>query len=160
MSLDSRRGYEMEGPKIEWYSRVGTDAKYAPDNNVYAGTYTKKHPLVIYLQLWNNRWGTEDVESLDNFYINMFFKHKEDSVLLEHCTVILNDSEVLNLNRSGDLATLEFPRAISLSGTKNDGSSKNNADHFLTLQLTFDAGDAELKENDLKSLFFDIVKNE
>ena len=30
----------MESPKIEWYSKTGSDEKFAQDNDIYAGTYT------------------------------------------------------------------------------------------------------------------------
>lgn len=44
----------MEDAKIEWYSKVGSDEKFALDNDIYAGTYTDGHPIVVTLQLWNN----------------------------------------------------------------------------------------------------------
>ena len=150
----------MNEPKLEWYSRIGKDEKYALDNNVYAGTHTEGNPITVSLQLWNNRWGVEDVEPLEDFHINMFFKNKEDSALLQYCTVTLNEADVLSLAITEDIATLEFPKPIVLSGTKNDGTTKNNQDHFITLQFTFQANGEDLKENDLKSLFFEIIKDE
>lgn len=150
----------MNAPKLEWYSRMEVDEKYALDNNIYAGTYTSNNPITVYLQLWNNRWGTEDVESLFDFHINMFFKDKEDSALINYCTVILNNADVLGMVYTDGYVTLEFPESITLSGIKNDGTTKNNPNNFITLQVIFDAEGTELKENDLKSLFFEIVKNE
>lgn len=150
----------MEAPKIEWYSKTGSDEKFAQDNDIYAGTYTKGHPISVDMQLWNNRWGTEDVEALEDFYINMYFKDKEDASLFEYCTVVLNSGEILGMERTKDKMTLVFPKAVTISGQKNDGTSKNNPNNFISLQFIFKADDVELKEHDLKSLFLEIVKND
>lgn len=150
----------MSEAKIEWYTRAGSDEKFALDNDVYAGTYTEGHPIIVDLQLWNNRWGTVDVDPLSDFYINIYFKNIEDSALLDYCTVILNNSENLSMTRSGNRMTLIFPKPVTLSGVKNDGTSKNNPNHFINLQFIFQADGADLKDNDLKALFFEIIKND
>ena len=150
----------MESPKIEWYSKTGSDEKFAQDNDIYAGTYTKGHPISVDMQLWNNRWGTEDVEPLEDFYINMYFKDKEDVSLFEFCTVVFNGGDILGMERTEDKMTLVFPKAVTISGKKNDGTSKNSSNNFISLQFIFQAGEAELKEHDLKSLYLEIIKND
>lgn len=47
---------------------------------------------------------------------------------------------------------------ITLSGTKNDGTEENNPNHYISLDFTFKtSNNTKLKENDLKSIFFEIV---
>ena len=89
----------------------------------------------------------------------MFFKDKEDTALFEYCTVIFNGGDILGMERTEDKMTLVFPKKVTLSGQKNDGTSKKNPNNFISLQFVFQAGDAELKEHDLKSLFLEIVQN-
>lgn len=148
----------MEDAKIEWYSKVGSDEKFALDNDVYAGTYTDGHPIVVTLQLWNNRWGTADVLPLKDFFINMYFKDREDKNLFEYCSVRMGN-EILSFIENGTYVTLEFPKAVEISGIKNNGIAKDNPKNFIELEFTFRADGANLKEHDLKSLFFEIKKN-
>lgn len=148
----------MEKAKITWYAKLSSEEKYEPANELYAGTYAEDNKIVVDLQIWNNRWGGEDVEALEDFYLNMFFDTAEDKSLFDYCTVVLNGSDILSLEIVGQHASLALPGNVKLSGTKNDGASKGNEDHFLTLSFMFNASGAKLKENDLKTLFFEIVK--
>lgn len=150
----------MKEPKLEWYSRVGSDEKFALEDDVYAGTYTGKASLVVELQLWNNRWGTEDVQPMEDFYINAYFKEKEDSSLFDCCKILLGEHESASFVGKGAKKTLSFEKEIKLSGTKNDGKTEGNDDHYIALTFIFNSTDgSELKENDLKSLYLEIVKN-
>ena len=108
--------------------------------------------------MWNNRWGTVDVNSLTNFLINIYFDYIEDNSLFDYCSVVLNNSDILNIKKSGSVGVLEFPQTITLSGTKNDGTEENNPNHYISLDFTFKTNnEIKLKENDLKSLFFEII---
>lgn len=146
----------MEKPIITWYSRLGEDT-YAAQSEIYAGTYTKESNINVDIQIWNNRWGTEDVEPLENFSLNIYFDTLEDSALLQCCKVALGGTDELSLIISGQKATVSFPEAIVLSGVQNDGTSANSQDNYIYLKFTFSAPNYQLKENDLKSLHFEIV---
>lgn len=150
----------MKEPKLEWYSRVGADEKFALENDVYAGTYTGQEPLVVEMQLWNNRWGTEDVQAMENFSINAFFKETEDAALFDACSVLVGNRIAAAFVGDGKKKTLQFEKKITLSGTKNNGKSEGNDDHYLSLTFIFrtQAGET-LKENDLKTIYFEVVKN-
>ena len=100
----------------------------------------------------------EDVSALSNFYITISFEHIEDMSLLDYCSICMNHSDVLTLKKTGHKAVLEFPRKVTLSGTKNDGQTQNNEDHYIDLEFSFDAAGEKLKENDLKSMYFQIVQ--
>lgn len=150
----------MEGPVITWYSKIG-DETYEPGSERYAGNYTKEAKISVDLQIWNNRWGTEDVESLSDFSLNLYFDCLEDAALLQCCRLILGGNEELPLIVSRQKATVTFPETVTLSGLKNDGSSKNSKANYIEMTFEFDVGeDYQIKENDLKTLFFEIVQME
>ena len=142
--------------KIDWFARVGTD-KFSAKKEFYAGTYTKKEPLTVELQVWNNRWGIAAVDNIDSAVINFYFDTLEDSALLKHCSLILDDREDLSIVIKNNMATAILNR--SLTGAANDGDETNsvNKNNFAKLTFKFDAGDYQLKENDLKNLFFEVI---
>lgn len=148
----------MNSPKISWYSKLLTDERYSVNPNFYAGKYSDEDPIVVDIQLWNNRWGIETVEDLDDYDICFFFDRLEDSVLLNYCTVVYNESTVIPFNVSGQKAILEFNTKPVLSGKKNNGSSADNPNNFLQLRFMFSAVQQRLKDNDLKSLYFEVLK--
>lgn len=151
----------MDEPKITWYAKLSSDTDFNKTNEIYAGTYTPDNSINVNLQIWNNRWGTVDVNSLTNFLINVYFADTEDNCLFDYCSIVLNNSDVLNIKKSGTVGVLEFPEAITLSGTQNDGTTVNNPDHYILLDFIFKIPDnvnVQLKENDLKSLFFEIIQ--
>lgn len=146
----------MDKPNITWYARIGDEA-YAAHKEFYAGTHTKEEKISVDMQIWNNRWGTEDVEALSDFTLNMYFDSLEDSALLQCCKVIMGGSDELPLIISGQKATVSFPDEVVISGLKNDGTSVNCKKNFIVLTFEFSAPDYRLKENDLKSLYFEII---
>ena len=148
----------MEQPNITWYAKLDKEEQFEATTDFYAGTYTPSHKISVDIQVWNNRFGLKDVETLSNFYILAYFENIEDSALFDYCTVALNNSIILDLKKSGKKVILDLPDTISLSGTKNDGKLQGNESHYLNLEFVFDAEGEKLKENDLKSLFFQIVQ--
>ena len=148
----------MNEPKISWYSKLLSDERYSVNPNFYAGKYSDEDPVVVDIQLWNNRWGTETVEDLSDYDICFFFDRFEDSVLLNYCTVIHDESTIIPFNVSGQKAILEFDNKPVLSGKKNNGSSADNPSNFLQLRFMFSAVQQRLKDNDLKSLYFEVLK--
>lgn len=147
----------MESPKLSWYYKTETDKDYDNSNEIYAGTYDNSKPLSVKLQLWNNRYGKEDVKNLSNFYLTIFFDNHEDNSLLKYCSVILNGIDILSPKISENMATITFPENIVLKGVKNNGSAETNLHNFINLELRFDAGDTRLKEDTLKSLYIKIM---
>lgn len=88
----------------------------------------------------------------------MYFKDREDKNLFEYCSVRMGN-EILSFIDNGAYVTLEFPKAVEISGIKNNGIAKDNPKNFIELEFTFRADGINLKEHDLKSLFFEIKKN-
>jgi len=148
----------VDKAQISWYAKCLSDERYSVNNDFYAGKYTNEDPIVVDIQLWNNRWGTETVADLTNYDICFFFDCVEDSVLLDYCTIIYNDSNIIPFYVTGRKAVLSMDTKPVLSGTKNNGSSADNIDHFLQLRLIFNATEEKLKNNDLKSLYFEVLE--
>ena len=148
----------MSKAQISWYVKCLSDERYSVDDNFYAGKYTDEDPIVVDIQLWNNRWGTENVEDLTDYDICFFFDCVEDSVLLNYCTIIYNDSNIVPFYVTGHKAVLSMDTKPVLSGLKNNGSSADNPNHFLQLRLIFQADNEKLKSNDIKSLYFEVLE--
>lgn len=146
----------MNNPNITWYAKIG-DSTYEARQEIYAGTYTKEEKISVDIQIWNNRWGTEDVEAVSDFALNIYFDSLEDSALLQCCRILLGGKDDLSLIISGQKATVSFPSTVTLDGVKNDGTSANSKTNYISLTFEFDAPEYKLKENDLKSLYFEIV---
>ena len=145
------------GPKLTWYTKKLTDEKFSVDPQVYAGTYTDNDQIIMDIQLWNNRWGTETVDDLKNYDICIFFDRVEDSVLLDYITIMYNGNTV-GQSITGKKAILQFgDNKPVLKGTKNNGSSADNPKNFLELRFIFSAEGQRLKDNDLKSLYFEVL---
>lgn len=147
----------MDKPKITWYAKLVSDDRYSVNPRFYAGRYNDEEPIIVDIQVWNNRWGTTDVEDLKSYDICFFFDKIEDSVLLSYCTVIYDGNTVIPFNVSGQKALLEFSAKPTLSGKKNNGSSADNTDHYLQLRFIFSATQERLKDNDIKSLYFEVL---
>lgn len=148
----------MEDPKITWYAKLNKESQYEETNDYYAGSYTPGHPIDVDIQIWNNRFGLEDVANLADFYIVISFEHVEDSALFDYCTIVLDDANIIPLKKSGKKAILELPDTVALSGTKNDGTLDSNKDHYINIEFQFDAEGSKLKENDLKDIYFQIIQ--
>lgn len=148
----------MEDPKITWYAKLNKETQYEETNDYYAGSYTPGHAIDVDIQIWNNRFGLNDVATLSDFYIVVSFDRVEDSSLFDYCTIVLNDANILPLKKNGKKAILELPDTVKLSGTKNDGTLDSNTDHYMNLEFQFDAEGAKLKENDLKDMYFQIIQ--
>ena len=148
----------MSEPVISWLSKINEDSKYSQGNSLYAGTYRPENSVVVDIQLWNNRSGTEDVDDFEDFLLSIKFHHAEDAALLQYCTVLYDGTEELEMTIDGNRGEISLPEDIVISGKKNNGVSTENPDNYIQLQFVFDATEATLKENDLKSLFFEIQK--
>lgn len=148
----------MEDPKITWYAKLNKETQYEETNDYYAGSYTPGHAIDVDIQIWNNRFGLDDVATLSDFYIIVSFDCVEDSSLFDYCTIVLNDANIIPLKKNGKKAVLELPDTVKLSGTKNDGTLDSNVDHYMNLEFQFDAEGTKLKENDLKDMYFQIIQ--
>jgi hypothetical protein len=98
------------------------------------------------------------VDDLNDYDICFFFDRVEDSALLDMCTVVYNNTSTVSFTVSGRKAILQLENKPVLKGTKNNGSSADNPDNFMQLRFIFDASGERLKDNDLKSLYFEVLE--
>ena len=68
----------MNLPQITWYAKLTSEENFKQTDLVYAGAITPNNYLTVDIQLWNNRWGESDVETLSDFNILMYFQDVED----------------------------------------------------------------------------------
>ena len=148
----------MDQPKLTWYVQLTEENKYSAEDEKYIGTYSLYSPIIAYLRLWNNRYGSEEVESLRNFALRLSFDSYEDSVFLPFCTMFVGTEE-LPANVAGKYALFTIPRTKSISGKKNNGNESENKENYLDFTLKFRVDDktARSKENDIKNLSIEVV---
>ena len=146
----------MSKPNITWYVKNFND-EYVSNDAYYAGSYVDK-PIVIPLRIWNNRYGTEDVDTVSTLKLNLYFDCIEDNALLPYISVstasIGGTTSIVN-----NVLTVTFMNAVSISGKKNDGTEKNGYDNYVDITIAFQPPDTvRLKSHDLKNLFIEIAE--
>lgn len=146
-------------PIITYSVKISESEKYQDTFDIYGGTYTPQSPVVIDMQIWNNKYGIESVNDLENFILNFYFENIEDSVFLEYIQVEQGGTQLLPTTIVDRTATVNFIDKVVLSGKANNGG-KENTDNYIQLKITFDIPDKtiSLKNLDIKSLYFEIVR--
>ena len=146
-------------PIITYSVKISESEKYQDTFDIYGGTYTPQSPVVIDMQIWNNKYGLESVDDLEDFILNFYFDNIEDSVLLEYIQVEQGGTQLLPISIANRIATVNFLDKVILSGKANDGSEEN-IDNYISLKIIFDIPDKNisLKNLDIKSLYFEIVR--
>lgn len=145
----------MKSPQLTWF--IKENEQFIPKKEHYAGSYSRNETLSLEMQVWNNRWGVEDVEDLDDPMICLYFDTVEDSSLLEFCRIIINGTDEVPLIIRNKKATAFINRALSGKANNGDDRNPNNQNNFVNITFEFNAGDHKLKEDDLKSLYFEIT---
>lgn len=138
-------------PKISWY--ILEDEDYIQDNEYYLGSFSPSTDIKLKVQVWNNRYGKSNVESIVNARLAIYFESIEDSMLLDYCTVSLNDSEHNKI-------PIMFGKGIVdiglLSGNSNNGMDVvDNVYNHKNISIVFKDFPANLK-NGIKNMFLDI----
>ena len=146
----------MQKPKISWFVKE-PDGSFTAKEEHHAGTYTKQEKIIVEIQVWNNRWGVEDVEPLVDPVLNFYFDTLEDSSLLHLCKISVDDMGYVPLVIKGEKASARLGK--TLSGKKNDGNDNlvANQTNYANIKFEFSAEDYRLKENDLKNVYFELV---
>lgn len=144
-------------PILTWHVKLPSETEYAPTSEKYLGTASSVKELEVSLRLWNNRYGTEDVSDLKSFAVRLSFSCVEDSALLKYCSLKLN-SVPLDGQLVGGHMIYALPNGVWLSGKANNGISADNTANYKDFILSFNTpGDIQLKENDLKNLYVEVV---
>ena len=147
----------MASPKITWYTKLVEDDEFEAGQQFYAGTYTDDNPIMLEIHLWNNRYGATDVDDLKDFELEFYFDKEEDSKLLDYCSIAVKGKEETTFRKVGNRGIVQFSTPITISGKKNDGDPETDTENYIALTFKFSAYGKNLKENDLKSLFMEVV---
>ena len=139
-------------PVIQWF--VKEEDAYVPRQEYYTGTYTQEEQVKTDMRIWNNRWGTKDVEDLENATLKFYFDTLEDSSLMDFCSIVVGGYSHIKPEVVNQKGYIHFNK--DLSGKANDGSAENE-DNYIDISFRFDAGSQRLKNNDLKNLYFEII---
>lgn len=140
--------------KITWFVKDG--GGYTSKQDHHAGTYRKNEPIVFDIQVWNNRWGVKDEASISVPVLSFHFGHFEDSSLLERVKIIVDERNEMPVVVKSNKGTVVLSRALSGKANDGDEESRNSAQNFVNFRMEIDTKGAELKENDLKKLYFEI----
>lgn len=141
----------MKDPQISWYIKENEDATFI-DKEVYMGSYNSSNIEAVFnVQLWNNKWGSEDVKNLDNFSIAIFFDTIEDNVLLSRCEVKVDNGSYQKPEIVGSKGIIRVNKTIS--GSKNNGTL--NANNYLDLSIRINPITGDMK-NGLKNIIIDL----
>lgn len=137
--------------KITWY--ILEDEEYIQDDEYYLGSFSPDSEIQLKVQVWNNRYGKNNVESIPNARLAIYFDSIEDSMLLEYCTVSINDNNLTKI-------PVMFGKGIIdiglLSGNSNNGMDIiDNTYNFKNITISFKGFPTNLK-NGIKNMFLDI----
>ena len=137
--------------KITWY--ILEDEEYIQDDEYYLGSFSPDSEIQLKVQVWNNRYGKNNVESIPNARLAIYFDSIEDSMLLEYCTVSINDNNFTKI-------PVMFGKGIIdiglLSGNSNNGMDIiDNIYNFKNISKSFIGFPTYLKKG-IKNMFLDI----
>lgn len=141
----------MKDPQISWYIKENEDVTFI-DREIYMGSYNSSNIEAVFnVQLWNNKWGDEDVKNLENFSIAISFDTIEDNALLNRCEVKVDKGGYQKLEIVGSKGIVKVDRVIS--GMRNSGNL--NANNYLDLSIRISPITGDMK-NGLKNIVIDL----
>lgn len=141
----------MKDPQISWYIKENEDVTFI-DKEIYMGSYNSSNMEAVFnVQLWNNKWGDEDVKNLENFSIVIFFDTIEDNALLSRCEVKVDNGGYQKPEMIGSKGMIKVDRIVS--GMRNNGTL--NANNYLDLSIRISPITGDMK-NGLKNIVVDL----
>lgn len=137
--------------KISWY--IKEDDEYMEHEDYHAGSHSNEDVILLNIQVWNNRGGMNDSDTIDNAYLSIEFEKADDNTILNFMRVNVNDTGFVKPNVSLDRADVELG---ILSGYKNDGIANiKNKDNYKNILIEI----AELPKNmrsGLRNMLFNV----
>lgn len=142
----------MKTPDISWYI---TDEFTAVNKDYFCGTYSPNlTDFSIKLQVWNNKFGQEEAQTIDEPLLKLTFTNIEDTKLLEYCTVTIDNNTPTNLDIVDNIGSILLGRP--LEGAINNGEDTMN-NNYCDIVLTFTLN--KNMKNGLKNLIVDLQYN-
>lgn len=140
--------------KVSWF--IKEENAYSEKREHHAGTYRKDEKIVLEMQVWNNRWGVKDAEDIISPVISFRFDSFEDNALLSLCKVVINQSLELPVTVKGNSAVVVVGDTIAGRANDGDENAYENKDNYIDVRLEIDIKGKDLKENDLKKMYFEL----
>jgi hypothetical protein len=131
---------------------ISESAIYVPYKEYFAGSFRPNEVMEIQMQVWNNKWGQEDVENIANGIVSVYFDCIENSALLCLCTLKIGNGGFVPFVIEGNKGKLGMNRI--LYGTANSGSD-SAVNNYETITLRIGPISKGIKD-ELKNLFIDI----
>lgn len=148
----------MNKPRISWLllEEHEGEYQYVPRKSYEeSDSFSSGDTVIIKGQLWNNIGGAEDVMSIDDVKLVVYFKDYENNMLLNLIEIKKEDNEYEKLEIDLDRGYIYLG---SLSGKKNNGSEANKDNHY---NIEFKLGPIPKNiKSGIKNLVLDIEYND
>lgn len=131
-------------PNLTWFIDDTTPVY----KEAFIGAYESTTDFSLKLKVVNNYLGVEPVENIRNGKLLLMFKNYEDSSLLNHLKIELDNSKPLPIEIIGDRGYVKITRVLS-------GDYQHPSDCTLSIKISFDENINV--RNDLKQLILDII---
>lgn len=142
----------MNKPIITWHAEKNEQLENI-NETYYAGSFNPNSPAItLALQVWNNRWGQENVQNIESSKLVLGFNTLEDSKLLEICEVRIDGRAYDKVEIMGSKGYINLDR--ELSGASNSGTSSSTG-NYARIEIRFNIEDVALR-NGVKNLFLDL----
>lgn len=141
-------------PIISWH--VLENDVFNEKEEYYLGNFEPLETVSFNLQLWNNKYGNENVDDIDNAKLSIKFEKLDDFILLNYCTVYINGvkESIDKVLEDKALVNIGF-----LSGEKNNGLDEAfNEYNFKDIKLIFENIPTTIRQG-LKNIFLDVEYN-
>lgn len=139
----------MQDPIINWF--INKDEGQAPIKDDFLGNVKPGERLTMSFDIWNNRFGQEDVSSANNCKIRIQAGKIENSFLLNKMTASI-DGESVDISIINDISVISSQKRLTgLDITYNDAERASNR---MNLILNFDIPN-NIQES-LKDLIIDL----
>ncbi len=142
----------MADPKITWqvYESNEDYDEYIPVRNyTEEGSFTSGEYIQKRIRVWNNYYGTSNVDNATNCNLVLAFKNYEDNFLLHLIRVRVGNNDWVYPNIDTDRGVIPMK---DLSGLANNGSSANS-ENYCDLEINIGPLPSNMR-CELKSLYF------
>lgn len=140
--------------KISWY--IKEDDEFMEHEDYHAGSYDNNDTILLNIQVWNNRGGLNDSETINNAYLSIEFEKADDNTILNFLRVNIDDAGFIKPDVSLDRADVEIG---ILSGYKNDGIANiKNRDNYKNVIIEI-SGLPKNMRSGLRNMLFNICSD-
>lgn len=144
----------MNKPKISWFVLENYDGEnsFIPKKkHEEEESYSPGDIMKMRVQVWNNIGGAEDVTTIEDAKLVVYFKNFENNLFLKLIEVRKGSDEFKKLTLDMDRGYFELG---SLSGRRNNGSEANT-DNYYDIELRLGPIPSNVK-SEIKEFVLDI----